>query len=159
MANLSGITFDKDVKEQTGEFIILPPGKYQAVITKDELKNTKAGNGKLLELTLQIQDAGEFRYHELIDRLNILNPSEIAQNIGQGTLKRICNILSIPFPPADSRKLWGKPMTINVKIKEFESNTTGETLQNNEVSGYSRPMQPVSSEMAKVEAPTPNKTW
>jgi hypothetical protein len=155
MANLSGIAFNKDVKENTGEFIILPLGKYQAVILRDELKPTKNGNGKFLELTLQIQSPGEFRHIEIIDRLNILNPSEIAQNIGQGTLKRICSLLGVVYPPDDSRKLWGKPMTISVKIKEFISNTTGEELQSNEVTGYSKPAAAADS-LPKTSAPVNN---
>lgn len=138
MADLSGINLDPNVKE-SGDFEVVPEGKYPVVIINDELKDTKAGTGKYLEITLQI-NKGEYRGTELTDRLNIQNPSGEAVRIGQGTLKRICSVCNVPFPIQDTRKLYGRPMTAKVKIKEFQSNTTGNLLQSNEVSSYSRPM-------------------
>jgi hypothetical protein len=139
MTILTGLNIDPNVPESGGDFIVLPPGKYQAVIIGDELKDTKAGNGKMLVLNLQIQDRGEFFHTELLDRLNIINPSEKAQAIGQGVLKRICNLTGAPFPPPDTRKMYGKPLTITVKVEEFESNNSGKMLQSNKISGYGKP--------------------
>jgi hypothetical protein len=135
MANLNGLGIDPDVKESTGEFIVIPEGQYQAVILADELTENKAGTGKLLILQLQIIE-GKFTGHEIIDRLNILNQSVKAQSIAQGTLKRICNCCNVQFPPSDTRKMYGIPMTITVAVEDFESNTTGKMLQNNKVKKY-----------------------
>ena len=151
MATLTGLNINPDVAESGSDFTVLPPGKYQAVIICDELKDTKAGTGKILVLRLQVQDRGEFFGTEIIDRLNIINPSEKAQAIGQGVLKRICNLLSVPFPPPDTRKLYGRPLTVTVKIEEFESNNSGKTLQSNKVSGYGKPG-------ASTAAPAPPAT-
>jgi len=141
MANLSNLGLDANVKEQ-GFFEVVPAGLYQIAISNDELKNTKDGAGKYLELTLQIIE-GEHKGTEIVDRLNIINKSQTAQNIGQGKLKRICTLLNSPFPPKDTRCLWGKPLTAKLEVKEFESNKADENgelrmLKSNEVKGYSK---------------------
>ena len=137
MAQLGNLGLDPNVPESNGEFTVLPAGKYEMVIKQDVLKDNSKRTGKLLELTLEVIK-GEYSGTEIIDRLNIINPSDVAQKIGQGTLKRICNLCGVPFPPDDSRKLWGIPIMVKVKVTEFESNTTGEKLQSNKVTSYSQ---------------------
>ncbi len=137
MANLVGLSIDPDVKESSGAFVVLPKGTYKMVITGDELKETQKG-GKMLVLDLQVVD-GEYAGTGIIDRLNIINASEVAQKIGQGTLKKICSVCSVPFPPKDTAKLYGKPMNVTVDVTEFESNKeAGKMLQSNEVKKYEK---------------------
>ena len=138
MADLSTYNIDPDVEESTGEFIVIPEGKYKAVILSDDLSDNKAGTGKLLTLIVQVID-GKFAGHELKDRLNIVNQSTTAQRIAQGTLKRICNVTGVAFPPADTRKIYGIPMTITVGVEQFQSNTTNKTLQSNKIKAYGPP--------------------
>jgi hypothetical protein len=151
MANLAGLPIDKDVKENLGKFVVVEPGKYRVVVISDELKDTKAGTGKLLELKLQII-TGPNKGTELTDRLNIVNPSSVTQGIGQGTLKRICSITGVPFPPADTRKCYGIPMIVDVVVEEFQSNTTGDMIPSNKIRSYAPDMPD-----AAPEAPTEKK--
>ena len=152
MANLSGLGIDPDVKESTGEFIILPEGKYKAVILTDELASNKADDGKLLILKVQIID-GKFTGHEILDRLNIINKSQVAQSIAQGTLKRICAVCKVPFPPSDTKKLYGVPMIITVGVEEFESNKSGKMLKSNKIKAYApvETAQPTTAPPAVTE--------
>lgn len=165
MANLAGLGIDPNVKE-TGEFTCVPPGKYTVVIVDDDLKTTKAGTGKILELTLQIMDRGEWYGTELIDRINIINPNPKAQQIGQGTLKRLCTLTGCPFPPDDTRKMYGKNIRASVKVEEFESNTEeGRILKSNKISGYSKaenaakPAATAYEPVEKSAEPPKNKPW
>jgi len=135
MSNLAGLNLDPNVKESTGEFVVLPAGKYKAVITADELKDNKSETGKILVLNLQIIE-GQYSQTVIVDHVNITNTSEKAQAIGQGILKRICNICNVAYPPQDTSGLYGKPMIIDLKVEEFTSNTTGKTLQSNKVRSY-----------------------
>ena len=135
MADLSGANLDPNVEESSGGFTVVPEGKYQVVIVGDRLKDTKAGTGKILELKVQIVE-GEHRGTTIVDRLNIVNASSVAQQIGQGQLKRICNLCGVDYPPASTDGLIGKPMLATVKIEEFTSNNTGNLLQSNKISGY-----------------------
>ena len=135
MADLSNTSLDPDVEENSGGFTVVPEGKYQVVIVGDKLTNTKAGTGKILELKVQIID-GEHRGTTVIDRLNIINQSDIAQKIGQGQLKRICNLCGVSYPPADTTGLIGKPMQATIKVEKFTSDRTGNLLKSNNIAGY-----------------------
>ena len=135
MADLSNTSLDPNVEENSGGFTVVPEGKYQVVIVGDKLTNTKAGTGKMLELKVQIID-GEHRGTTVIDRLNIVNQSDMAQKIGQGQLKRICNLCGAAYPPSDTTGLIGKPMQATIKVEEFTSNRTGNLLKSNNIAGY-----------------------
>lgn len=135
MANFAGLNIDSNVEEQTGAFTVLPAGKYLACLVGDELKDNKAKTGKVLKLKLQIIE-GQFAGTIIDDHLNITNPNATAQAIGQGTLKRICNLCKVQFPPQDTNGLMGKPMVVELKVEKFTSNNTGKELQSNKVAGY-----------------------
>ena len=135
MADLTGTGLDPNVQENSGGFTVIPEGKYQVVIVGDKLVPTKAGTGKMLELKVQIIE-GDHRGETIMDRLNIVNASSVAQAIGQGQLKRICNLCGVQYPPTSTDGLIGKPMMATVKIEEFKSNRTGEMLKSNKISGY-----------------------
>jgi len=134
MALLTGLNIDANVKESNG-FTVLPAGKYKACIVGDELANNKANTGKILKLSLQVIE-GAFSATVLTDNLNITNPSDVCQRIGQGTLKKICNLCGVNFPPQDTNGLMGKPMVITVTVEEFKSNNTDKILQSNHVKSY-----------------------
>lgn len=142
MANLQGINIDANVPE-VGSFTIIPPATYKAVIAGDKITTTKDGRGKMLELTVQIIE-GPYTGLTIIDRLNIVNASQQAQNIAQGTLKRICGVLRAPFPPQNTDSLMGKPMLVTVGVEEFTSNKTGNVLKSNKIKNYA-PIPSVTS--------------
>lgn len=149
MANLMAIQseMDTDVKESGGGFDVLPGGQYKMVIVGDELKDNRAGNGKLLVPKLQVVD-GAHAGVTIPDYINLTNPNKQCQEIGQGTLKKICRLCGVQYPPADTTALYGKPMDVKVKVKNFKSNTTGNDLQSNEIKGYSE----VKAQAAPVAA-------
>ena len=142
MANLQGINIDANVPE-AGSFTVVPEGVYKAVIAGDKITTTKDGKGKMLELTVQLID-GPYTGSTIIDRLNIVNASQQAQNIAQGTLKRICGALRAPFPPQTTDALMGKPMLVTVGVEEFISNKTGNVLKSNKIKNYA-PIPSVTS--------------
>ena len=149
MSNLNGLNLDPNVAESDGGFTVLPAGKYKSVIVADELKDTKANNGKRLVLKLQIIE-GQYAQEIVEDGLNIINQSSVAQAIGQGVLKRICNLCSVPFPPTETAGLYGKPMVISVGVKNFTSNTSGKELQSNEVKKYEPADTPIPQAQPQV---------
>jgi hypothetical protein len=151
MANLTDIPLQADVAENTGEFTVLPAGKYKACIVADELKDNKNQNGKILVLKIQVTD-GQFAREILTDHINITNPSAQCQAIGQGTLKRICNICGVPYPPQDTNGLMGKPFVVDVKVEEFTSNNTGNKLKSNKIKGYHSADTPTSMAPAQTAA-------
>jgi len=150
MTVFTGINLDPNVQENSGEFTVLPAGKYKACIVNDELKDNRAGNGKVLSLKVQIME-GQFAQEILTDYINIINPNATAQAIGQGTLRRICNLCRVQYPPQDTMGLMGKPMAITVAVEEFTSNNTGNVLKSNKIKKY----DPVSEMATTTPAPAP----
>ena len=125
--NLSG--FNAETVEPAGDFSPLPAGDYPVIITSSELKTTKAGTGKYLSLKLQVLN-GQFQNRVLFDNINIQNPNETCQQIGQATLSSICRAVKV-LTPQDSSELHNKPLTAIVKIGKDQNGNP-----NNDVKGY-----------------------
>jgi hypothetical protein len=136
MADLAG--FDANQVEPTGTFEPIPAGKYLAVITESEMKQTKAGTGSYLELTFQVIE-GDFKNRVLWARLNLDNPNATAVQIARAELSAICRAVGV-LAPKDSVELHNLPLVIHVRCKKRQD--TDEIT--NEIKGF-----------AKKEAPPP----
>lgn len=135
MANLKG--FDANKVEPSVSFDPVPAGKYLAVITDSEMKPTKSGAGRFLQLTFQIIE-GQFKNRYIWARLNLENANQTAVNIARGELSAICRAVGV-MAPNDSCELHNLPLTISVKCTKRAD--TGEVQ--NEIKGYSKRSAPV----------------
>ena len=125
--NLSG--FNAADVEPNAAFTPLPAGEYQAIITESEMKPTKDGQGKYLQLKLQILN-GQHHNRTLFDRLNLVNKNDVAVQIAKGTLSSICRAVNV-LTPNDSSELHSKPLSIKVAIRNDQNGNP-----QNEVKGY-----------------------
>jgi hypothetical protein len=114
VANLDG--FNAAEVEPDAGFSVLPAGEYEVVIVDSKMQPTKAGDGKLLKLTLQVVSGPE-QNKKLFDQLNTQNPNEIAQKIGRAALSAICRAVNV-LTPKDSAELHMKPLRAKVVIKD-----------------------------------------
>jgi hypothetical protein len=130
MAHLNN--FDANNVDPSVALDPIPAGKYLAVITESEMKPTKAGGGKYLQLTFQVID-GEHKGRLVWARLNLENKSEMTVKIARGELSAICRAVGV-MAPKDSIELHGVPIEINVGLKRRDD--TGEL--SNVVKGYSK---------------------
>lgn len=130
MANLNG--FDASQVEPTSDFEPIPAGKYLAMITESEMKPTRNGGGRYLQLTFQILE-GEHQGRYLWARLNLENSNETAVKIARAELSAICRAVGV-LTPGDSLELHDVPLEIIVKLRKRSD--TGE-LQN-EIRGYEK---------------------
>jgi len=130
MVKLSG--FDASEVEPSTGFDPIPEGKYTAIITESEEKQTRAGNGSYLSLKFQIVE-GKYQNRTLYTNLNLDNPNETAVKIARADLSAICRAVGV-LQPQESAELHNKPMVITVKCKKRDD--TGD-IQNN-ISGYSK---------------------
>ena len=124
--NLSGFNAN-NVEPQS--FDVLPAGEYEAVITASQVKPTSKGDGKFLELQLQVIN-GQFQNRVLFDRLNLWNPSDKAVQIAQGTLSSICRAVGV-LTPNDSADLHNKPLRVKITVRKSD-----EYGDRNEVKAY-----------------------
>lgn len=130
MANLNG--FNAANVEPAVDFEAIPAGKYLAVITASEMKQTKTGNGTFLELTFQVIE-GPYKNRMLWSRLNLDNPNTQAVQIAQAELSAICRAVGV-ITPKDSIELHNLPVLLTVKVKKRED--TGDLV--NEIKGYAK---------------------
>ena len=119
MANL-GNTFDPaEIPENERSFDVLPAGTYEAQVIESEVKDTKAGDGKMLNVTWEIT-AGPFERRKVWDRINIQNPSAQAQGIGQRRLADMCEAMGTGAIK-DSEELHFKPCLVVLGIEKDKS--------------------------------------
>lgn len=118
MADLGGL----GLKEQkAASFELVPAGDYRAIVTKSEMKPTKDGTGKRLNVTLQIT-GGQYQNRTLFDGFNVVNNSAQAQEISRAQLKALCIAVNVPDPQT-SEQLHNKPLMIKVGIKKGQDGT------------------------------------
>lgn len=141
MANLDG--FDAREHEPTGGPDALPAGEYLAMATDSEMKSTKSGNGKYLQIAWKVLD-GPHEGRMLWSRLNLENPNQTAVDIAKRELSAICHAVGV-LRPKRSEELHGVPVMLRVGVRKRPD--TGDL--SNEVKGYkpasgSKPEKPIT---------------
>lgn len=114
------LNFSTAGKEEMDDFSVIPPNDYNVQIVKSEVTDTKAGDGKRLNLQFKILD-GEFKSRILFTGLNIVNPSPKAVEISMKELTSICKACG-KAEIEDSAELHKIPLTVSVKIKPASGN-------------------------------------
>jgi hypothetical protein len=94
----------------------IPAGWYRAWIIGSEKKPTKRGDGSYLELVWEVVD-GPHAKRKVWDRLNIDNPSKVAQDIGREALSAICHAINV-LELTHSGQLHGEVCAIKVAIEK-----------------------------------------
>jgi hypothetical protein len=88
---------------------VLPAGQYNVKVTGAEIKDTKAGNGKYVQITFAVTNE-EFAGVELTERYNVQNANPKATQIGLGKLSALSRSLCAS---ATSAKEQQKIMIVN----------------------------------------------
>ena len=146
MAHLNN--FNANEVEPALNFEPIPAGKYLAAITESEMKPTKNGSGRYLQLTFTIIE-GEYKNRVLWARLNLENPNATAVKIARAELSAICHATGV-MTPRDSVELHNLPMTIGVKLKKRDDGELSNEIKTYErrVSSEQAPQAPVTSNTA-----------
>lgn len=132
-----GNTFDATTVEPSSPRELLPAGEYLVQIVESEMVETKAGDGQMLKLTLDIVD-GPHAGRKLWDNLNLVNRNQTAVEIAQRTLSAICHATG-KLQVSDSEALHFIPMIATVKtFPPGHTDKKGYVYENgkNEVGGY-----------------------
>lgn len=142
---MAALNFNADNVEPQQSFDALPPGRYEAIISASEMKDTKAGTGQYLQLTFDVV-GGQYEGRKLWSRLNLVNPNATAVQIAEGELSAICHCVGI-LVPQDSEELHDALLVIDV-IQELNPQSGQQT---NRIKGYSQVSAPAPK--AKPAAP------
>jgi hypothetical protein len=126
---MGNLDFNAHEVQPSSPMEAVPAGSYPVRITDTEIKQTKNGNGRYLQITLDIID-GEFKGRKLFDRLNLWNPNQQAVDIARKTMSAICHATNV-MQPRNHEELRGKYMT--AKVNQENDPQYG---ARNEVKGY-----------------------
>ena len=127
---MATLNFNANEVEPSKAFDPIPAGKYIAVITDSEMKETRAGTGRYLQLEFEITD-GEDAGRKLWSRLNIENQNAEAVRMARADLSAICRAVNV-LTPNDSIDLHNLPLVIKVHCRKDKN--TGEIT--NDIRGY-----------------------
>ena len=154
------INFNANEVEPSKAFDPIPAGKYIAVITDSEMKETRAGTGRYLQLEFEITD-GEYAGRKLWSRLNIENQNAEAVRMARADLSAICRAVNV-LTPNDSIDLHNLPLVIKVHCRKDKN--TGEIT--NDIRGYESkanykpepkqaPVTPTTAQTARIPSKPP----
>ena len=129
---MAALNFNAENVEPQQSFDALPPGRYEAIISESEMKDTKAGTGQYLQLTFTVV-GGQHEGRKLWSRLNLVNPNATAVSIAERELSAICHCVGI-LVPQDSEELHDRPLIVDV-IQELNPMSGQQT---NRIKGYSK---------------------
>lgn len=115
-----GNEFDpNEAAKNAGGFDPLPRGWYYGRITEAEVQDTKAGNGKMVFVRLDIEGPkGAGRV--VFDRMLVQHPSEEAVEIGRGRFGALCVAAGFETKPNDTKELLGKTVGAKLGIEKSE---------------------------------------
>lgn len=136
-----------EVEPQSSSFTPIPAGKYLAVINDDQMKDTKAGTGRYLQLEFEIIE-GEYTGRRLWARLNLENPNPMAVQIARSELSSICRAVNV-LQLRDTVELHNLPLVISVRCKKSKDSDE----MTNEIAGYEAKVSYSAS--APTPAPAP----
>jgi len=101
------------------DFDAVPPGRYLCTIEAAQVKETKKGDGAYLEVTLRVLDS-PYLNRKLWHRINIMNPSEMCQQIGRATLATLT--MAAGFPNTlDESLLVGRQVIAHVSVRQDQN--------------------------------------
>lgn len=113
---MTGLGFSADEYDPHEGFEPLPNGDYVAMITEDEIKQTRAGTGQYLKLTWTVLD-GQYTGRKLWSNHNIVNSNETAQQIARQEISAIAHAIGRPRA-STTEELVNMPCRITVAIRQ-----------------------------------------
>lgn len=121
--DLTGV--DTSSSGEGGGWSAFPSGEYRVMVTKAEVKDTKAGTGKRLALELTVLSNDELNGRIHWEGLNIVNPNEVAQRIAHEHLAMLADAAGLGrdfLKTAGTGALEGKVVLAQIaKVKAKES--------------------------------------
>ena len=127
---MASINFDASTVAPQAPFSVLPAGTYTVSIDDSEIKSTQKG-GQMAVFRLRVLE-GQHSGRVIFARINVRNPSQQAEQIGQAQLSALCHAAGV-LQLSDTAQLHNKVVRARVKIRKDESGQYGDS---NEVNGF-----------------------
>ena len=106
-----------------GEKVLFPAGEYIGVAVKTDVKDTKTGTGRFVEIEWQIVD-GVKKGSIYIDRMNVENHTPVAQRMARGSYKSLQKALKFRDEQMyETSNIHHIP--VKLAIRQYESKSSG----------------------------------
>ena len=102
--------------EQRSGFSPLPAGNYVGQIVESDIKRTKTDDGEYVAVTIEVLSDG-YRGRRVFHNINHKNQSEVAQSIGQGQLRFLCENAGVAHL-TETSQLHNRPFGMALKVKD-----------------------------------------
>ena len=106
-----------DALPESDDYAPVPAGKYPAMITEVELKDTNAGTGQYLKVRFDIIGA-EQSGRVVFTNINIRNPNPKAEEIAAQQLGQLCKAIGVTGQLTDTEQLINGTCEIKVTVKD-----------------------------------------
>jgi hypothetical protein len=150
--NLAELGFNAETEQPTSN--VIPAGWYDVIIVNSEVKTTSAGDGKYIELDLQVCTPGPAMNRHVFARLNIWNKNEVAVQIARGSLSAICRAVGV-LTPRDTSDLHGKKLRARVVVKKSDEYGDGNDVKAYQALNAGPSATPPAPAFAPPPAPAP----
>ena len=127
---MAQLRFDASTVAPQASFTPIPAGTYTVSIDDSEIKSTQKG-GQMAVFRLRVVE-GQHSGRTIFARINVRNPSQQAEQIGQAQLSALCHAAGV-LQLSDTAQLHNKVVRARVKIRKDESGQYGDS---NEVNGF-----------------------
>lgn len=138
----------QDDDMQGGAWRALPDGEYACEVVESDYKRTKAGNGMVLTLKVEILEP-EYRRRHFFDHMTLEHPNADTVRIARAQLKRIALAVRHPNPNliGDSVELHNVPMLVKLTREKAKGGF-------GDVDGYENRVMSYSPMGSQAAAPT-----
>ncbi len=127
---MAQLQFDASTVAPQASYTPIPAGVYTVSIDDSEIKPTQKG-GQMAVFRLRVLE-GQHAGRTVFARINVRNPSQQAEQIGQAQLSALCHAAGV-LQLSDTAQLHNKVVRARVKIRK---DATGQYEDQNEVSGF-----------------------
>lgn len=150
---MAQLQFDASTVAPQASFTPIPAGTYTVSIDDSEIKSTQKG-GQMAVFRLRVVE-GQHAGRTIFARINVRNPSQQAEQIGQAQLSALCHAAGV-LQLSDTAQLHNKVVRARVKIRKDESGQYGDSNEVNgfEATGGPSPVAPGFVAQAPAPAPT-----
>jgi hypothetical protein len=137
----------------TNNFDPLPLGEYEAMVINAEERETRAGNGTFIALTMEIL-GGKFSGRKVWENLNIINPNKVTVEIAHKNLKQLSIACGFPaeLEEIDWENCVNIPFTLVLDIDRKDPTR-------NRVMGYKRAGSSAAPSSFAQTSATAAKPW
>jgi hypothetical protein len=158
------------VPPSTGQYDPLPAGWQRMIVTASEIKNTKNGRGRYLQIEFTIPEGDKYGGRKAWDRLNLWNESQEAVDIAKRTLSSLCLSVGV-VQLRDSNQLHGKLVLVKLAVREATASydasnevkgykpADGSPLPNAQAVGPRSTATPIDAPSAPAPSPTSKPPW